>query len=127
MTDEQINATIAEACGWTDFVVHPEFGLMGMPSDTHGLRTAVDWYTVDLNAMHEAEAMLSNANMYVMEVQLKYVLSTREFYFHATARQRAEAFLRTLGKWKEATDKESLTVGAASTEQSSVDQKEVQK
>jgi N6-adenosine-specific RNA methylase IME4 len=39
------------------------------------------------------------------------------FYFRATARQRAEAFLRTLGKWP-ATDKESLTV-EATTEQSS--------
>ena len=55
MTDEQINEVIAEACGWNDFVVHPEFGLMGTPPDTHGLRTAVDWYTVDLNAMHEVE------------------------------------------------------------------------
>ena len=38
----------------------------------------------------------------------------------------AEAFLRTLGKWEEATDKDSLTVQTATTEQSSVDQKEVQ-
>ena len=101
MTDEQINRAIAEACGWTDFVIHPEFGLMGTPPDTHGLRTAVDYYTVDLNAMHEAEKTLTNASMYVMEVQLKYVLSAGEFYFHATARQRAEAFLKTLGKWEE--------------------------
>lgn len=132
MTDEQINAAIAEACGWTDFVVHPEFGLMGLPSDTHGLRTAVDWYTVDLNAMHEAEKILApkswnnfSDKWWDYHNNLKRVTEGRAIC--ATARQRAEAFLRTLGKWKEATDKESLTVGAASTEQSSVDQKEVQK
>ncbi|CAB4135993.1 hypothetical protein UFOVP917_25 [uncultured Caudovirales phage] len=119
MTNEQIDATIAEACGWTDIFEHPEFGLMGVKSETHGCRTAVEHYSGDLNAMHDAEATLTNANMHVMEVQLKYVLSAGEFYFHATARQRAEAFLRTLGKWS-ATDKESLTVGATTEESSEV-------
>jgi hypothetical protein len=100
MTDEQINQRIAEACGWTDFVVHPEFGLMGTPPDTHGLRTAVDYYTVDLNAMHEAEKTLSETNMFVMAHHIERFVSRHgQHYFHATARQRAEAFLRTLGKW----------------------------
>ena len=54
--------------------------------------------------MHQAEKTLSTASMYVMEVQLKYVLRAGEFYFHATARQRAEAFLRTLGKWNQSGD-----------------------
>jgi hypothetical protein len=102
MTDEQINAAIAEACGWTDFAVHPEFGLMGTPPDTHGLRTAVDWYTIDLNAMHEAEKVLNDANMFVMAHHIERLVSAKgQHYFHATARQRAEAFLRTLGKWEE--------------------------
>jgi hypothetical protein len=105
MTDEQINQRIAEACGWTDFVAHPEFGLMGTPSDTHGLRTAVDYYTVDLNAMHEAEKTLFPyyasvySNMLAIATNAEY--STDTDYFCATARQRAEAFLRTLGKWEE--------------------------
>ena len=81
MNDEQINAAITQA----------------IDADPHW-KCAKD-YCKDLNAMHEAEKTLSIASMYVMEVQLKYVLSAREFYFHATARQRAEAFLRTLGKW----------------------------
>ena len=105
MTDEQINAAIAEACGWTDFVVHPEFGLMGMPPDTHGLRTAVDWYTVDLNAMHEAEKVLTDEQymhfsdcLYDAEYERRN--QTKKWrWLSTTARQRAEAFLRTLGKW----------------------------
>ena len=101
MTDEQINQRIAEACGWTDFVVHPEFGLMGTPPDTHGLRTAVDYYTVDLNAMHEAEKVLMHADLlfeYGMHISIDHKY---DCLLRATAHQRAEAFLRTLGKWEE--------------------------
>jgi len=99
MTDEQINTAIAEACGWSDFIMHQEFGLMGVAPDTHGLRTAVDWYTCDLNAMHEAEQTLSPKEFvtYIEEVMKLYYEPMR-----AAARQRAEAFLRTLGKWEEA-------------------------
>lgn len=106
MTDEQINAAIAEACGWTDFVVHTEFGLMGTPPDTHGLRTAVDWYTVDLNAMHEAEKTLKGyeqIHTYVWHLSNRKDWQTdfKLMEVHISARDRAEAFLRTLGKWEE--------------------------
>ena len=117
MTDEQINEAIAEACGWTDFVVHPEFGLMGTPPDTHGLRTAVDYYTADLNAMHEALKTLSPDQLW--DVAYSLPMETM-LGFMATARELAETFLMVIGKW-EATDKDSLTVQAATTEQSSVD------
>ena len=99
MTDEQINEVIAEACGWNDFVVHPEFGLMGTPPDTHGLRTAVDWYTVDLNAMHEAEKTIYKHNN--LWTAYYYAVGAGPFSLHVTARKKAEAFLRTLGKWEE--------------------------
>jgi hypothetical protein len=99
MTDEQINAAIAEACGWTDFVVHPEFGLMGTPPDTHGLRTAVDYYTADLNAMHEAEKGMEAKTSMMFGGWLLAVCKGKNATWHATARQRAEAFLKTLGKW----------------------------
>jgi hypothetical protein len=99
MTDEQINAAIAQACGWTDVTAAHRSG-KAPGADYVGYEFYPN-YCTDLNAMHEAEGTLSTANMYVMEVQLKRVLSAREFYFHATARQRAEAFLRTLGKCEE--------------------------
>jgi hypothetical protein len=100
MTDEQINAAIAEACGWKDIFEHPEFGLMGVASDTHGCRTAIEEYTHDLNAMHEAEATLSEDQLWRMAREIER--NDEQWYFRATARQRAEAFLRALGKWEEA-------------------------
>ncbi len=99
MTDEQINVAIAEACGWTDFLVHSEFGLMGVEPDTHGLRTAVPWYVCDLNAMHEAEKIMYKHHW--MWNAYYYALGAGVFSLHATARKKAEAFLKALGKWKE--------------------------
>ena len=91
MTNEHINIAIADASGlsWVD-------------------------YCNDLNAMHEVESTLD-----VILGRLKFpeilaqVASRHEGFrsnglplpewhrTHATARQRAEAFLRTIGKWKE--------------------------
>lgn len=106
MTDEQINAAITEA----------------IDADPHW-KCAKD-YCTDLNAMHEAEKVFDCPELY--DGNLIKVCEGVQYMWHATARQRAEAFLRTLGKWEEATDKDSLTVQTATTEQSSVDQKEVQ-
>jgi hypothetical protein len=109
MTDQQINQAIAEACGWTD--VHfslaatdefpTERRVVGIPPK-HCTHDVAPNYCNDLNAMHEAEKTLTNANMYVIEYHIKAMVKGHGFYFHATARQRAEAFLRTLGKWEEA-------------------------
>lgn len=74
-------------------------------------------YTRDLNAMHEAEQVLTS------QQEINYVcclgglimsaacendprwinseLSSSDSTYRATARQRAEAFLRTIGKWKD--------------------------
>lgn len=69
------------------------------------------YYTYDLNAMHEAENTLSNVRGCEYAVWLhKLILGTTVIeevcnltcYFrtlHATAAQRAEAFLKTIGKW----------------------------
>jgi hypothetical protein len=108
MTDEQINAAIAKACGWIDIIEHPEFGLMGVNLKTHGYRTGIEDYCNDLNAMHEAEKVLKGYEQiatYVWHLENRSGdWSTDEHMMatHATARQRAEAFLRTLGKWVEA-------------------------
>ena len=64
-----------------------------------------DWAN-DLNAMHEAEKIVFTdfapcyANMLARVTGAEYSDDTT--FFCATARQRAEAFLRTLGKWEEA-------------------------
>ena len=110
MTDKQINAAIAEACGWTeihDSGIWHNFKPWGYPPEKPGQGgnsyNFLPDYCTDLNAMHEAEKTLSETNMFVMAHYIERFVSRHgQHYFHATARQRAEAFLRTLGKWKEA-------------------------
>lgn len=74
MTDEQINAVISAVYGWE--------------AD----------YCSCLNAMHEAEKTLTVDQWHDY---VEHVGGTWEQAMHSTARQRAEAFLRTLGKWEE--------------------------
>lgn len=95
MTDEQINQRIADVCGWV-----PDCD-RGICWDQHGnaIITAPN-YCSDLNAMHETEGALSLDRLYKLEAHLKQMAGA--VCFRATARQRAEAFLRTLGKWEEA-------------------------
>lgn len=71
-------------------------------------------YLNDLNAMHEAEKVLTMDQMRLYQDKLcwwinHYIYNDRarsgpahhsDFVIHATAAQRAEAFLRTIGKWK---------------------------
>jgi hypothetical protein len=92
MSDEQINAAITEA----------------IDADPHW-KCAKD-YCNDLNAMHEGERSLNSQHMQDYTLNLLRVTNNDGTRFHgtlgcfahvhATARQRAEAFLRTLGKWE---------------------------
>jgi hypothetical protein len=102
MTDEQINAAIAEACG---IVGKDKYGPLYQTSD--GWVVDCPQFATDLNAMHSAEKVLAPKNWdrfsekwwnYYHHLLDGDVHKT----IHATARQRAEAFLRTLGKWEEA-------------------------
>jgi hypothetical protein len=105
MTDEQINVAIAEACGWTQIEQHPpDDTLYGQhPSCTDEVNKYYEYpipnYCNDLNAMHEAEEMITGViwRDYFERLQ-RYGKASG---IRATARQRAEAFLRTLGKWEE--------------------------
>ena len=83
MTDQQINWAITEA----------------IDADPHW-KCAKD-YCNDLNAMNEAEKFLRDANL-LFEYGMHITNSHHyEYLLRATARERAEAFLRTLGKWEE--------------------------
>ena len=96
MNDEQINQRIAEACGWT--VDKRGLGWLS----PKGYYTEPPDCSTDLNAMHEAEKVLRDADLlfeYGMHISNSHHY---EYLLRATARQRAEAFLRTLGKWEEA-------------------------
>lgn len=80
MTDEQINWAITEAIG----------------ADPHW-KCAKD-YCNDLNAMHEAERKLPYVKLCDYLDRLIGVSFEAAL---APARERAEVFLRTLGKWEE--------------------------
>ena len=54
-----------------------------------------------LNAMHEAEEWLMHEDLDSYGCYASNLYYGHGNCIHATARQRAEAFLRTLGKWEE--------------------------
>lgn len=95
MTDEQINEAITQATGLWDYPYSKTKRMYDFCSD--------------LNAMHEAEQQLWNKDWnlrYDFIDELGKLLQPTVWHrmnatdtLDATARQRAEAFLRTLGKW----------------------------
>jgi hypothetical protein len=98
MTQEQQRVAIAEACGEdSDSIV----------------RELIPDYLNDLNAMHEAVSIFDYDQADEFEDHLCDICKRlndekenpapwRFAVVNATASQRAEAFLRTIGKWKEA-------------------------
>lgn len=118
MTDEQINIAIAESLGYMDIyrcgssgkrteqgLLHGKMlcGTLDQPSPNYGREYVfIKRYTADLNACHELEKKLSlkDRNVYtswLYESSLNLGLATWESA-HATARQRCEAYLRTIGE-----------------------------
>ena len=94
MNKEAQRIAIAEACGEDNDSI---------------VRELIPDYLADLNAMHEAVMTLNADQMVSMDHHLDVVvgngkqgLNYEYFLWSATAAQRAEAFLRTIGKWKEA-------------------------
>ena len=107
MTNEQINAAIAEACGWKEVRVNGGAGVYKGFDNGAELRPDIPDYCTDLNAMHEAEKFLRDANL-LFEYGMHITNSHHyEYLLRATARERAEAFLRTLGKWESTTEDSS--------------------
>jgi len=106
MDEQQQRIAIAEACGWVAVFDEDYMGLTGDDPRTGG-RNCIPNYTQDLNAMHEAEKVLtvdqrSDYDMVLMDVIIKqFQIHKGMWIWHATAAQRAEAFLRTIGKWED--------------------------
>jgi hypothetical protein len=121
MTPEAQRIVIAEACGWKNCRLIPE-QQVGVKPPTIRLKVIVGIqpgddefdgerglpnYLSDLNAIHEAEKVLGNKLFHYpsalpslpYEHHLKLIAKNE--WYRATAAQRAEAFLRTLGKWVE--------------------------
>lgn len=109
MTDEQINQRIAEACGLIclhEFQANKDgvkFGYWEYPKTWTGPKKQ-PWcldFCHDLNAMHEAEKKLLRCHGAWETYGNKLICMFGCDAFAAPARQRAEAFLRTLGKWND--------------------------
>lgn len=120
MSDEQINIAIAKACGyeWVSngwgcrFLGSPTEKSFGPDTQSPLCEDAYDSvpnYCKDLNAMHEAEKMLNDEQWPEYRAELRNVVlggirmvsQWCKADLHATARHRAEAFLRTIGKWED--------------------------
>ena len=115
MTPEAQRIAMAEFCGWTDI---KECSCKKVPRGTHAASDReghLPDYLTDLNAMHEAEKVLNNRDkiryatclfneVLGAPVSVETANASRDGFFahiHATAAQRAEAFLCTLGLWHE--------------------------
>ena len=109
MKPEQQQIAIATACGWTNVAPLIVKNVKHEGDDiTVGISSDDGWipdYLNDLNAMHEAEKVLTS------EQHIDYMewlgMCSDDYgrkvwaYVHCSASERARAFLRTLGLWKE--------------------------
>lgn len=104
MKPELQRIAIAEAVGWTEIKErsNPYYEMTGdKPAGHHGNSHVPD-YLNDLNAMHEAEKCLTAIQKLKYEQELlKICAGCYSRAIVATAAQRAEAFLRAIGKWEE--------------------------
>jgi hypothetical protein len=108
MNKEKQRIAIAEACGYTvinDTLCHVTPDKDGLPQIAWIAR--LPDYLNDLNAMHQAEMVLSRGKNYNQTGGFgRYKTALAEVCdeqhpIDATATQRAEAFLRTIGKWED--------------------------
>jgi hypothetical protein len=104
MEDEQINIAIAEVCGWI-IIKACDGSLIGKLKNEQGPMEEIPDYCNDLNAMHEAEKIFDAALYcrYINEL-CDLTIKGKNCMYMATARQRAEAFLRTINKWEGGSD-----------------------
>ena len=109
MTDEQINIAIAESLGWTEISDWKAAGINGLHPSGQWTEVIPN-YTADLNACHEFEKTLDDkqlaryAQQIIGSARREMNIPDHEshypvpFIISATARQRCEAYLITLGK-----------------------------
>lgn len=107
MTPEEKRIAIAEACGWTfhglrkDLTKEEHVGFCAWlpPNWKEKLYRSLPDYLNSLDAMHEAEKVLEGTyNAFIYQVLLAggSPPEVRWNLTHATAAQRADAFLRTV-------------------------------
>lgn len=108
MKPDSQRIAIAEACGWGNIA----FNRGWIKSGDGETQCVIPNYLKDLNAMHEAEKVLTYEQaeefveqLYLADQKNNLAENPPPWRFNvasATAAQRAEAFLRTIGKWEDA-------------------------
>ena len=100
MNKQKQQIAIAEACGYKWPALREKKDSIGWELNGQYIPRLPD-YLNDLNAMHEAEKAMSvdDRNRYIDTLGTTYHNSWE--FCTATAAQRAEAFLRTIGKWED--------------------------
>lgn len=111
MTDQEQNIAIAEACGWKRVEIPEKIYLLWKFISPSGReQVAIHWldvipdYVHDLNAMADARKTLNDDQRVEF---IDWLRSDSNSYASlwdladASAQKQAEAFLRTIGKWKE--------------------------
>lgn len=122
MTPQAQRIAIAKACGWKDarlgygalpMGIPPEGGKRFPFPDPHDVADylkpyhGLPDYPNDLNAMHEAEKVLTDKQVNAYVTTLCLEVQPEPSLWNATAAQRAEAFLRAIGKWDSTSVKEA--------------------
>jgi hypothetical protein len=112
MSPDQQRTAIATACGWTEI---RRQNLYAGDRDLYGNqliggekhRNRLPDYLNDLNAMHEAEKMLTDKGVNAWWAYVAFINRHNPTPFgsetavHATAAQKSKAFCDTLGLWQE--------------------------
>ena len=116
MTKERQNIVIAEFCGWTD--IKPEVRGSGAPErrpSPYGCPPGKKWkatipnYTGSLDAMHEAivgrltpmQESEFQKNLFNIFAYAEGLRDSAQVLCNSTAAQRAEALIKTIGRWEE--------------------------
>jgi len=106
MSPEKQRIAILKACGWTNFYKATHKGAIqyGQPPNAYSNSWQAPDCLHDLNACHEMEKVLTGDQQHDYECHLlRMDYPDWEIKVtHATAAQRCEAFLRTLGLWEDA-------------------------
>jgi len=109
MNQEKQRIAIAEACGivgpfdnrWIKEYEEEGGDVYGFTGFEKGELVFVPDYLNDLNAIHEAEKVLILDCEWATYLDRLSVIVAEGSLVHATAAQRAEASLRTVGKWED--------------------------
>ena len=101
MSPEAQRIKIAEACGW--MLSSPNLEYKWLNPDTKWSEPELPDYLNDLNAMREAEGTL-NSNQWEAWHRIAscdFLTDEQPWFVRLTSAQRAEIFLRTIGKWED--------------------------